>query len=330
MLSTQMLKYLLSALKPALFLTLLLFIGSLGYHLIEDYDAIDSLYMTVITITTVGFGVIRPLSSEGKLFTIFLIVGGVIFYGVSINSIMKVILESKFRDIVEKNKMEEMIKKLTNHYIICGGGRFAWAMAKEFEKHKLPFVIIENNPESIVSKTEHKWLVVDGDALQEEVLITAGIHKARGIASVLPTDADNLFVVLSARGLNPKIRIETRVSRESVRSKMVQAGADKVISPYEVGGLQMARGLIDPDIAEFIEVLFGRKDLGLEMRIHTITNEDKVVGSRIQDTSYRKDGYIIVALKRDNADIIFAPSAKERINLGDQIFLLGSRNHSIE
>lgn len=329
MLSAKFIIYIFNTLKPALFLLLLLFIGSLGYHFIEGYDAIDSLYMTVITITTVGFGVLRPLSSEGKIFTIFLIVGGVIFYGVSINSIIKVLLESKFRDIMEKNKMEEMIRRLSNHYIICGGGRFAWAMAKEFEKHKFPFVIIENNPESIVSKTDHNWLIVDGDALEEETLITAGIHKAKGIASVLPTDADNLFVVLSARGLNPKIRIETRISKETTRSKMIQAGADKVISPYEVGGLQMARGLIDPDIAEFIEVLFGRQDLGLEMKIHTILSEDKWVGARIQDTSYRKDGYIIVALKRKNENIHFAPSAKEIIDVGDQIFLLGSQNHSI-
>ncbi|RME90169.1 MAG: potassium channel protein [Candidatus Hydrogenedentota bacterium] len=311
-------------LKPVIFLVSLLFIGSLGYHLLENYSFLDALYMTTITITTVGFGEVKPLSEAGKVFTIFIILGGVIFYGLAINSLAKIILETSFRELMEKRIMEERLKNLENHYIICGGGRFAYALATEFEAENVPFIIIENNPDSLVSQKETNWLVLDADAMEEETLLKAGIKKAIGLASVLPTDADNLFVVLSARRLNPTIRIETRISMESTRPKMLQAGADKVISPYAAGGKQMARSLLNPEVAEFVEVALGRKDFGLEFSVHRVVKEDPFLGKTIRETDFRKNGFLIVAIKRPGKDLMFAPSAKEILQEGDHVFLLGT------
>lgn len=316
--------------KPIGFLTLLLLIGSAGYHYIEGYSFVDAVYMTTITISTVGFGEVHPLSYAGKIFTLSVILGGVIFYGLAINSMIKIILETSFRELLEQSIMEKKLKSLKEHFIICGGGRFAYALAQEFEKAGKEFVIIENNLESIVAQNNSTWLLLNADAMQEETLVQAGIMNAKGLASVLPTDADNLFVVLSARRLNPAIRIETRVSMESTRPKMLQAGADKVISPYTAGGRQMARSILEPDIAEFVEVVMERGDLGLELKVHNITEEDDYAGKKLIESDFRQRGYIVIAIKKKGAKLMFAPSASEELNPGDQIYLLGANRDKME
>ena len=314
--------------RPVLFLSFLLFIGSEGYILIEEWDVIDALYMTVITITTVGFGEVRQLSPSGKIFTITLILGGVVFYGLSIDSLLRFFVGTRFRGYVKVAKMNEKIKKLNNHYIICGGGRMALAIAHEFERSGKEFVIIESNPDSPSLKMSragvNNWLIMERDALLEESLVEAGIEHASGLASVLPTDADNLFVVLSARKLNPKLRIETRISQESTRGKMLQAGANKVVSPFSIGGLQMARSFLSPQVDEFMEIIMDQANYEFEMKIHHINAGDKYTNHSLRESSFREDGYVVIGVKTHDGEMVFAPQSDYVLKEGMEILLVGS------
>lgn len=320
-----MIKLYLEFAKPLMFLAALVHMGSIGYVYIEDWGAIDAIYMTVITITTVGFSEVHPLSQPGKLFTIFLVLGGVAFYGLAINAVVKTFLEKSFRTMVTESKMLEKINRLTDHYIIAGGGRMAYSIAAELENSGKPFVIIENNPDSVVSsKKDSGWLILNKDALHEDSLVEAGIHKALGLASVLPTDADNLFVVLSARALNSKIRIETRIAEETSRSKMLQAGADKVVSPYLLGGLQMARSFLEPGLEEIFDVILDKSNYEFEIKVRTIHAGDPEEERPIKETNFRKEGFIIIGVKEPSGRMVHAPHSDYLLKRDYEIVLLGS------
>ena len=315
-------------LSPALFLALLLLLGGLGYHLIEKWSYLDAAYMTVITITTVGFGEVRPLSDYGKIFTICLILGGVVFYGLALDGILKTIIGKRFKTLVDEARVREKVRKLKNHFIICGGGRMAMAMVREFNRTGQPYVVLETNPDSIVSKSDilekRQGLLLKKDALQEEALIEARIDKAVGLAAVLPTDADNLFVVLSARQLNPRLRIETRIANEHSRSKMIQAGADKVVSPYMVGGLQMARSLLFPDVDEFMEIAFNKANYEFPMRVLEVREGDDYAGKRLRDSGISEEGFICISYKDPSGHLSFAPRPELLMEPGSELLLLGS------
>lgn len=313
---------------PAVYLLLLLAFGAGGYITLENFPPLDAIYMTVITITTVGFNEVHPLSNTGKIFTIGMILGGVIFYGLAIQSFLKVFIGVNFREYVEEARVNETLKKLKNHFIVCGGGRMALAICRELERSGRDFVILETNQDSPtfqLKKSESlNWLIIDRDALLEESLLEAGIERAAGLATVLPTDADNLFVVLSARKLNPALRIETRIAKESTREKMIQAGANKVISPYAVGGMQMARSLTQPDVDDFLEIVMDRASYEFEMKIHVIVPGDEVAGKTLRHSGFRKKGYIAIGIRLKTGRMIFAPSPDFKLEEGMEILLLGS------
>lgn len=260
--------------RPLVFLLFLIVTGAFGYHIIEGWSFLDAIYMTLITFTTVGFGEVHELSESGKAFTIIMLVGGVIFYAAAFNAISRALMEYKFQDAVNKIRNNRKISKMKDHYIICGGGRMALAIGEELERAGYGFLFIEKNPESIVSEYGKAWPVIHKDALLEEVLIEAGVERARGLAAVLPTDADNLFVVLSARRLNPDLFIQTRIALENTRSKMLQAGASRVVSPYNAGGIQIARTFVNPEVDDFLSVVIDRASYEFEMKIHEITGDD--------------------------------------------------------
>lgn len=314
--------------RPALFLGILLVIGSTGYRFIENWNLIDSIFMTVITITTVGFGEVNPLSSGGKLFTILLILGGVVFYGLALDGLLKAFVGNRFKHFMEEARMRDRTKKLKNHYVICGGGRMALAMIRELDRNHVPFVVLEMNSDSLVSRLnnleKNEWLVLERDALVEESLIEARIEYAVGIATVLPTDADNLFVVLSARRLNGKLRIETRIAKESTRDKMLQAGADKVVSPYAVGGMQMARSLLFPDVDDFMEIALNKANYEFPMRVHNVATGDQYDGKRLRNSGIRKTGFIIISIKQPDGKLIFAPDPDTILTDGMELLMLGS------
>jgi voltage-gated potassium channel len=307
--------------RPMVFLLLLILTGSAGYILIENWSFVDSLYMTIITITTVGFGEVGRLSVNGKIFTMALICGGVVFYGFAINGVIRIFIERRFKGIIAEFRMKDKIKKLKNHYIICGGGRMGCAIAKVLEKSGKDFVIIESHPDSLIKKNENEWLVLMGDALQEETLIEARISHAAGIATVLSTDADNLFVVLSSRGINSSIWIETRISDESSKPKMIQAGANKVISPYDAGGSRIARSLINPE-ANLLRIFLGNENYDLILKVEKINPAHKYFGKTIADIELKERKYSVIGLKTPDGQIIFAPKHEMELRDGFELLML--------
>lgn len=230
--------------------------------------------------------------------------------------------------MVEEARIMENIKNLKNHYIICGGGRMAYAIAKEFEKATVPFVILENDQDSTIMKMKKSgkldWLLLERDALLEESLEEARIEQAKGLAAVLPSDSDNLFVVLSARRLNKDIWIETRIANDSTRDKMLQAGANKVVSPFSVGGLQMARSFLDPEVDDFMEVVMDQANYEFEMKTHKIGPDDANKNLRLRDTNYRAEGYIAIGFRKEGGELIFAPRPDLVIEEGMEVLLIGS------
>jgi len=313
--------------RPLLLLLVLLIVGTVGYVVLEDYTFFEGLYMTVISITTVGFSEVRPLSDAGRVFTICLILGGVLFFGLSVNVIIQIIFERGFRGFMEAEILAEKLKKINGHYIVCGGGRMALAICSELEKAGRDFLVIEKNSESPVARlaAERKvaWALLFGDALSEDVLREARIDLARGLFSVLPTDADNLFVVLSARGLNPTIWIETRIAHETTRAKMIQAGANRVLSPYHVAGIQMARSMLKPQVDDFIEIFSGDRHYEFEVKIHRLTEGDASVGKTVGTCRYMEQGFSVVALQDVDGTMVYAPPLETTLKAGMSVFLLG-------
>jgi voltage-gated potassium channel len=322
-----MLHYLRLFTRPVLFLIILLAAGCVGYVYIEKYTISEGIYMTVITISTVGFSEVRPLSTDGRTFTIFLILGGVVFYAFAINAIFRVILERSFKGFMSTQLVMEKLKRISGHYIVCGGGRMAVPICYELEKAGHPFVVIEKNMESpvfkIISEKNPSWLIFTGDALSEDALKTARIEHAEGIFSVLPTDADNLFVVLSARGLNSSIWIETRISQESTRPKMLQAGANRVLSPYHVAGVHMARSMLKPQMDDFVEVYIGNKNFEFEVKLMPVSESDPLIGQSIAAANSGQTGFTIVAIQNSHGKLTYAPPAETILEAGMQLFYLG-------
>lgn len=308
------------------FLGLLTF-GTLGYVLLEEYSVFEGIYMTVITVATVGFSEVRPLSDVGRAFTIFLILGGVLLLGLSINVIFQIILERSFRGFMETHILKERLKSIANHFIVCGGGRMALAICNELEKAGKEFIVLEKNSDSpvfkLVSGRHKEWLILEGDALSEETLAEARLDSAEGLFSVLPTDADNLFVVLSARRLSAKIWIETRISHETTRPKMLQAGANRVLSPYHVAGIQMARSMLRPQVDDFVEIFLGENNYEFEAKVLDIKAGDSRIGKILADCQFNEDGFTIVALKNADGNLNYAPSGVTPISAGMSVFLLG-------
>ena len=315
--------YLKNFIKPLLMLTALLVSGSLGYRIIEKWTPLESIYMTLITLTTVGFGEVHPLSETGRIFTMALVMSGVLFYGFTVNSIFQVFMEHRFTDFVTKERMKHHIKKLNNHYIICGGGRMALAMGLELDKSGKEFVFIEKDPGAIIMDHKDRWPVIEKDALLEDTLIEARIEHAKGFASVLTTDADNLFAVLSARNLNPKLLIQTRIASETTRSKMMQAGANLVVSPHKIGGMQIARHFINPEVESFLSVVLDKAGYEFEMKTHMIVSGDGYIGKQIKETDFRENGFIVISLRYPDGTFIFAPKAHICLQEGMEVFLFG-------
>lgn len=311
-------------LRPTLLFLVILLGGTLGFRYIEDYSWMDAVYLTVITISTVGYETIRPLHDSGKVFVVFLILGGVVFYGVAVQSIIQLVFQEKLKEFLHQAKTMDQLKKITDHVIICGGGRMAQAIAVDFSNHQTPFVIIEQNEANNQLFEQKGYLYLTGSALDEEVLQTARIDTARALISVLPTDADNLFVVLSARDLRPDINIITRINYESARKKMLMAGANTVISPYHLGGIQMARRVLNPDVDEFMEVMLGTANFDFLLKVEDIPPGHELIGQKIRDSKLRAEGYLVISVRRKGQNEIFAPSPDYTIQPGDQILMIAT------
>lgn len=303
-------------------ITLTIAFGTAGYGIIEGWNFLDSLYMTIITLTTVGYREVHELSVRGMIFTIFLIVVGVGTVLYSLSTGARVILEGELREIFGRKKLEKKLKELKNHYIICGYGRMGRIVAKEMQAEGEKFVAIEKSPEGLTEVGD--ILILRGDATQDPILKEAGIERAKGLISVLPTDAENLFVVLSARGLNPNLLIVARAVEEDSERKLLRAGATKVVSPYHIGGLRMAHTVLKPSVVDFIEFTTRSGNIELQMQEINIQEGSGLIGLTLEECGVGRDlGVIIVAIKQTTGETKFNPTYRNTLKPGDTLIALG-------
>jgi len=313
--------------KLVIVTSLLLFVtvvGTVGFRLIEGWGLLDSLYATATTISTVGYGDFAPVTAKGRLFTIFLIVIGVgtMLYAVSMFAEMMV--ENRLKIILGRNSMESRIERMKDHYIICGFGRMGSLICREMAKEKIPFVIVEKNPEVIQRIENEKYVYFKGNATDDTSLIQSGIRRAKGVVCVLSSDAENLYVILTAKELNPHVYILSRCEEEMSERRLLRAGANRVISPYAMGGMRMAMAILKPAMMDFIEITTGRQSLDLRMEELAVTDGSAIVGKSLESSEIRKTyKLIIVAIKKDSGKMIFNPEAGYIIEKGDRLIALG-------
>jgi len=295
--------------------------GTAGYTLIEGWELFDAFYMTVITLSTVGYQETHSLSTAGRLFTIFLVFTGLGVVAYTANYGIRFILEGEIQQVLGRRKMEKRIKENNNHYIVCGYGRMGRIVCRELRSGHIPFVVIES--EDMVINADDDIPFIRGDATRDENLRLAGIERARGLVSVLSTDAHNLYVVLSARGLNEKLQIVARANEDDAEQKLLRAGADRVVSPYHIGGLRMAHSIIKPSIVDFLEVATTSGNIELQMEEVPIAKKSRLPRTSIIEAGIGKDlGIIIVAIKREG-NMLFNPTGKTVIKTGDILIALG-------
>ena len=312
-------------LLSCILLLIIIVIGTAGYVLIEQWPILDSFYMTVVTLSTVGFGEVRPLSEPGRLFTAGLIITGTGILAYSVGSLVQFMVEGKFKTLLGIKKMRQQIDKLNDHYIICGYGRIGKFICQEFKAHPMPFVVVEHDPERCSQMHDADLLYVKGDATYDSTLIKAGIERARGLITAVTSDTDNVYITLSARGLNPSLFILSRAGEESIEKKLMRAGATKVISPYTIGASRMAQAVLRPSVVEFIDIATGYHHLELQIEEISIARNSILAGKTLMDSAIRsKHNIIIVAIRKNYSDkMIFNPSAQSEIEAGDTLIVLG-------
>lgn len=278
--------------------------------------------MTVITIASVGFKEVHDLSPNGRIFTIILIICGVGSVAYALTAVAKIVLEGEIKEIFGRKRLEKKIKELKNHYIVCGYGRMGKIICRELRAKNIKFVAIEKKPDIFVEKED--LLIFEGDATKDEILKEAGIERAKGLISVLPTDAENLFVVLSARELNPDLFIVARAGEEGSEQKLLRAGADRVVSPYHIGGLRIAHTILKPAVVDFIEFATKSGNIDLQMEELTVQEGSKLAGFTLDECGIGRDlGIIIVAIKKTTGDMKFNPTFRTSIKAGDTLIALG-------
>jgi voltage-gated potassium channel len=310
-------------LLPAL-LVLMTLIGTLGFRHFTGGPWLDCLYMSVTTLTTVGYGEIVPMNNAARIFVIaYLFVAfGVVSY--SAFQIGQTIFSAGILQLLESRRMEKKISQLRNHYIVCGLGRMGSRICRHLHERGKPFVVIDSSEEQLRARcAEGEWLYVVGDATDDRTLEHAGIESARALATVLPTDADNVYVVLSARLLSSKLEIIARASGDSAAEKIKRAGANRVVSPYSTGAEKIARFMLNPSIEDFLEIADGRGQ-DLELADVQVAADSPYVGKRLNETDLRELGVIVVGIRRKSGERLMPPPGNAIIESGDSLFAFGS------
>ncbi len=307
---------------PLLLLAMLL-IGAVGVHLLTGQPHLDSLYQAVVLLTTVGSREPQPLTTGTKIFVILYLTGGLGVFTFTAFQFGQILVSGDLKRLMEKRRMNRAIDQLSDHFIICGYGRMGATLCDYLQRRQQPFVIVDENAGLMTEemKADH-WLFVEGDATQDEVLKQAGIERARGLTTVLPTDADNLYVVLSARLLAPDLQIVARGSDDRAAEKMLRAGATRVINPLSSGAIRMARFMLSPSIENFVEVSEAH---GVEWEIADVQvpEHSPLVGQKISETPLRDFGIILLGVCKASGDTHFPPPADLVIENGDSLFAFG-------
>ncbi len=323
----------LKALEKAVILLIAIVIaGTVGYMIIEKQSFLNALYMVIITVTTIGYGETFTLSDVGRIFTIFLVIAGVGTVGYTLVSAVEFVLENSISGLMERRKMRKEIESLVGHYILCGFGRVGQRVAEDLEDAGARFVVIEKDPAAAEKAVNRGYLVIRADATSEEALLEAGIEKAKGLVTALSTDAENLYITLTARELCPHLFIVSRCDIEESESKLRRAGADRVISPHSIGGHRMAAMLLKPMVWDYLDLVTRGQYIqfnieNLEWRIDDVEIQpnSQLDGKTIEEAKiYSVSGALILAVKKRGMNFDTKPSKDIRLDAGDTIIAIGT------
>jgi len=298
--------------------------GTIGYMYLEGWSFGEAIFMTVITISTVGYTEVHPLSAAGRIFTIVLIAGGVSGAALVLGAFIEYLIEGKFRTTLGRRQMKAKIAKLKDHFILCGYGRVGEDIARSFSEEGIPFIVVDSRPDIIAKAEEAGCLSLLGDATSDKVLIEAGIERAKGLVAAVDSDVDNTYITLSARGMHHDLFIEARASNEEAEIKLKRAGANRVVSPNKIGARRMAMLAIRPGVADFIDtVTHGR---GREMDMENIVAGDTspLVGQTVEAVR-RQSKAIILAISKKTGRLLANPPGEVAIEVGDLLIVIGTR-----
>ncbi len=298
--------------------------GCLGYMLIEDWRFMDALYMTIITLATVGYGEVHEISFSGRIFTLVLIILGGGFFLFLMSDIIKFLVEGQIRLVFGRHKLDTQIKKLTGHYIVCGYGRIGRLLTQYLVQKYIDVVIIERDEACSEIMINDGVLYLLGEATDENLLIRAGIRRAKGLIAVTATDAENVFLVLTAKQLHPDIFIVARAGEDSAKKTLGAAGADKVISPYDIGARRMAHAILRPTVIKFLEMAFSDDSADIQIEEILVHPESRLAGLALIDSGIRKQmNLIIIAIQKKEGQMVFNPKAETKLEPMDKIIAMG-------
>jgi voltage-gated potassium channel len=303
---------------------LILVSGVVGYILIEGWTFLEALYMTIITVATVGYSEVKPLSKAGWYFTMALIVLGVglVFY--SFGTVLEMMVEGGVQDILGRRRVERDIKKLKDHYIICGYGRIGKVVVEELLKSGLPLIVIETDGAEVQDMLERGILAIQGNAGDESILKRAGIERAKVLVCVAASDADNLFITITARGLNKDLLIAARAETRETEKKMLQVGANKVVSPYLIGAYRLVNVMLKPAVTQFIELSSLEREMDVRLEEIKVGTGSILNEKLLKDTPIRSElGIIVVGIEKKDGKMLFNPPSTQLIEAGDTLITIG-------
>lgn len=301
----------------------ILAVGTVGFTLIEHYPVFDAFYMTLTTITTVGYTELHPLSHAGRIFNSFLIFFGVTIMFLAVGAMTQTVIELELNQFFGKRRIKNMIDKMRDHYIVCGYGRVGRGAAEELRRSGVPFLVVDRDDDNVERAIKNGMVAVVADATRDETLREVGIERAKGLIATLATDADNLFVILSAKNLNPRLQLSARVSEEEAEQKLRHAGADFVYAPYNITGHRIAQALLRPHVSRFIDST--TKDMGLDANIEQVRVPDAGFAPQSLEKMQvrRETGVIVLAIRKADGRMLFNPPAEAEVASGDFLIVMG-------
>ncbi|UCD88820.1 MAG: potassium channel protein [Desulfobacterales bacterium] len=315
-----------------IFLSLvLLMLGALGYMVIEGWSFLDAIYMTVITLATVGYGEVHEISPTGRIFTVFLIFSGVGFFLYVAGNVVQFVVEGRIRHILGRRVLDKQISKLKDHFIVCGYGRMGRALCSYLIQKYLDVVVIEQNVGRVPVMDNDGILYLVGEATDEAILLKAGIKRARGIITVLGSDADNVFLVLIAKRLNPDIFVVARANQNESEKTLYDAGTDKVVSPFTLGGRRMAHAILRPTVIHFLELAFADDDTDIHVEEFPVSAASKLIEVPLSESGLRQDlDLIILSVKKADGYMCFNPKASHQLEAGDTVVAVGKNKNLMQ